>query len=146
MNRIVLGIETSCDETAASVYATDRGVLSNVLFSQAELQKTFGGVIPEIASRSHLEKIEPIVQESLDKAGINFHDVTDVAVTYTPGLPGSLLVGLSFAKAIAWAGKKKLIGVNHLEGHVFSACIENTIPFPFMHDRFWGAYCALFGS
>ncbi len=144
MNQCILGIETSCDETAASVYATDKGVLSNVLFSQADLQKAYGGVVPEVASRSHLEKIEPIVQEALDKSSIPFEAITAVAVTHTPGLPGSLLVGLSFAKAAAWAGQKKIIGINHLEGHIFSACIENSIPFPFLCITASGGHTALY--
>lgn len=139
MNHSILGIETSCDETAASVYTSSGGALSNVLFSQADLQKAYGGVVPEVASRSHLEKIEPIIQEALTKATVPFESITAVAVTNTPGLPGSLLVGLSFAKAIAWASAKKIIGINHLEGHIFSACIENTIPFPFYASPHPGA-------
>ena len=144
MTHCILGIETSCDETAASVYTTDKGVLSNVLFSQADLQKAYGGVVPEIASRSHLEKIEPIIQETLIKAGVSLKEITALAVTHTPGLPGSLLVGLSFAKAVAWAADKKIIGINHLEGHIFSACIEHTIPFPFLCITASGGHTALY--
>lgn len=140
----VLGIETSCDETAAALYTTYQGVLSNVLFSQAELQKNFGGVVPEIASRSHLEKIKPIIEQALTEAKISLEAVTVIAVTSTPGLPGSLLVGLSFAKAVAWAAQKKLIGINHLEGHIFSACIENNIPFPFLCLTASGGHTALY--
>ena len=144
MNHYILGIETSCDETAASVYTTADGPLSNVLFSQADLQKSYGGVVPEIASRSHLEKIEPIIQEALTKASIPLESITTVAVTNRPGLPGSLLVGLSFAKALAWAGNKNIIGINHLEGHIFSACIENAIPFPFLCITASGGHTALY--
>lgn len=126
----VLGIETSCDETAAAVYNTNSGALSNVLFSQIDLQKEFGGVVPEIASRSHLEKIIPIVHKALNTANLKLADIDVIAVTTKPGLPGSLLIGLCFAKTIAWAGNKKIIGVNHLEGHAFSSFLENKIPFP----------------
>lgn len=130
--QVILAFETSCDETAAAVYASDQGVLSNKLFSQIALHSQFGGVVPEIASRSHIQKINSITQEALDAAGLTLDDINIIAVTTKPGLPGSLLVGVCFAKTIAWALKKKLIGVNHLEGHAFSACIENNIPFPFL--------------
>lgn len=144
MSLTILGIETSCDETAASVYTSDAGVLSNTLFSQIELHKNFGGVVPEIASRSQLEKIRPITQRALETAGVTFKDIDVVAVTHKPGLPGSLLVGVSFAKAIAWAQNKKLIGVNHLEGHAFSACIEHQIPFPFLCITASGGHTAIY--
>ncbi|MBA3751249.1 tRNA (adenosine(37)-N6)-threonylcarbamoyltransferase complex transferase subunit TsaD [Candidatus Dependentiae bacterium] len=144
MNHCILGIETSCDETAASVYTTEEGVLSNEIFSQIALHTPFGGVVPEIASRSHLEKIAPIVASALDKAQKTLDDITAIAVTSTPGLPGSLLVGLSFAKGLGWASHKKLIGINHLEGHIFSACIENSIPFPFICITASGGHTALY--
>ncbi len=126
----ILGIESSCDETAAAVYSSKRGILSNELFSQIELQKNFGGVVPEIASRSHLEKISFIVQRALDKANLKLEDIDVFAVTTKPGLAGSLLIGLCFAKTVAWATKKKIIGVNHLEGHAFSSFLEYNVPFP----------------
>lgn len=145
---LVLGIETSCDETAAAVYCSQRGMLSSVLFSQAaagiDLHKQWGGVVPEIASRSHLEKIAAIVQEALDKAHVNLDDITTVAVTNKPGLAGSLLVGVCFAKAIAWAKNKTLIGINHLEGHAFSASIENTVPFPHLCITASGGHTSLY--
>ena len=130
MNLNILGIETSCDETAAAVYSTESGILSNVLFSQIDLQKEYGGVVPEVASRSHLEKITPIVKKALDVAKMSLNDIDAIAVTTKPGLPGSLLVGLCFAKTMAWAQNKKLIGVNHLDGHAFSSFIENDLSFP----------------
>lgn len=139
----ILGIETSCDETAAAIYSNNK-ILSNIIFSQIDLHKNFGGVVPEIASRSHMEKIEPIVQAALDKSGLIFDDIDAVAVTNKPGLPGSLLVGLCFAKAAAWAKNKKIIGVNHLEGHIFSACIENDIPFPFLCITASGGHTAIY--
>ena len=130
MDLHILGIETSCDETAASVYSTNSGVLSNIIFSQIELQKEFGGVVPEVASRSHLEKIEAIVKKALTEAKLELKDISAIAVTTKPGLPGSLLIGLCFAKALAWSNNIKLIGVNHLEGHAFSSFLENNVPFP----------------
>ena len=144
MDTTILGIETSCDETAAAIYTTSDGVLSNELYSQIDLHALYGGVVPEIASRSHLEKIRPIVESALSSAQKNLQQISAVAVTYKPGLPGSLLVGLSFAKAIAWASGTKLIGVNHLEGHIFSACIENNIPFPFACLTASGGHTALY--
>ncbi len=131
MNKVIytLGIETSCDETGAAVYHKDKGILSNVVFSQIDLHKEYGGVIPEIASRSQLEKINLIVQAALDKANVTLEDIDAIAVTSKPGLAGSLLVGVCFAKGLSYATGKKLIGVNHLEGHAFSAFLEHDIPF-----------------
>lgn len=126
----VLGIESSCDETAAAVYNSEKGILSSELFSQIDLQKEFGGVVPEVASRSHLEKINTIVQKALDSANVTLDDINVIAVTTKPGLPGSLLIGLCFAKGIAWAKNINLIGVNHLEGHAFSSFLESDVPFP----------------
>jgi len=144
MESLIFGIETSCDEIAAAVYSNTRGVLSNELYSQIELHALYGGVVPEIASRSHLEKIRPICEAALAKAGVTLSDISTIAVTSKPGLPGSLLVGLSFAKAIAWASGKNLIGINHLEGHIFSACIEQDIPFPFLCLTVSGGHTALY--
>ncbi|MFI5333037.1 MAG: tRNA (adenosine(37)-N6)-threonylcarbamoyltransferase complex transferase subunit TsaD [Candidatus Babeliales bacterium] len=140
----ILGIETSCDETAAAVYDTSRGMLSNKLFSQIEMHKQYGGVVPEIASRSHLEKIGVIIDEALAAAGATLDTIDAIAVTHKPGLPGSLLIGVCFAKAVAWVKQKKLIGVNHLEGHIFSANIEHTIPFPFLCLTASGGHTALY--
>jgi N6-L-threonylcarbamoyladenine synthase len=140
---IILGIESSCDETAAAVLR-DGKVLANPLFSQVDLHKRYGGVVPEIASRSHIEKISFVVEEALNTAHILLDDIDAIAVTNRPGLPGSLLVGLCFAKSLAYARNKPLIGVNHIEGHIFSACIENTIPFPFICLTASGGHTALF--
>ncbi len=142
--RITLGIETSCDEVAACIYDSHLGVLSNVLFSQTELLKQYGGVVPEIASRSHIEKINSIVSEALSKAKKKLDDIDIIAVTTKPGLSGSLLVGLSFAKALAFAKQKKIIGINHLEGHAFSACIENNVPFPHLCLTASGGHTSLY--
>ena len=140
----ILAFETSCDETAASVYDSATGVMSNVLYSQIALHAQYGGVVPEIASRSHLEKINSITQAALDAAHTSLEDITTLAVTCKPGLPGSLLVGLCFAKALARTLNKPLIGVNHLEGHIYSACIENTIAFPFLCLTASGGHTALY--
>src|SRR5581483_7286422 len=118
---LTLGIETSCDETAAAVYHNTDGLLSNALYSQIELHKHFGGVVRELASRSQLEKIAPILETALTQASLTLKDIDNIAVTHTRVLPGSLLVGTCFATTLAWAKQKKLIGVNHLEGHVFSS-------------------------
>jgi N6-L-threonylcarbamoyladenine synthase len=122
---LVLGIETSCDETAAAVVRDGRRIVSSVIASQIETHKRFGGVVPEIASREHLDKIVPIVTEAFTRAGIQPKDIDGIAVTVGPGLVGSLLVGVSYAKAMAFALKKPLVGVNHIEGHVYSVAFEN---------------------
>ncbi len=142
--RIILGIETSCDETGAAVYNLQDGLQSNVLFSQIDLHKAFGGVIPEIASRSQLEKINFIVQQALDDANVTLTDVDAIAVTHKPGLPGSLLVGLCFAKSLAWAQQISLIGVNHLDGHVFSSFLEHDVPFPHLCLTASGGHSSLY--
>ena len=122
---LVLGIETSCDETAAAIVRDGREILSSVIASQVETHKRFGGVVPEIASREHLDKIVPIVDEAFAQAGIKPKDIDGIAVTIGPGLVGSLLVGVSYAKAMAFALQKPLVGVNHIEGHVYSVAFGN---------------------
>jgi len=141
---VILGIETSCDETAVSVYQQSKGVRSNVLFSQIELHKAYGGVVPEIASRSHLDQIIPITQRALAQANASLDDIDVVAVTHKPGLPGSLLIGVCFAKALAACKNIKLIGVNHLEGHIFSSCIDQQVPFPHLCLTASGGHTALY--
>ena len=122
---LVLGIETSCDETAAAVVRDGREIVSSVIASQIQTHIRFGGIVPEIASREHLDKIVPIVSEALERAGIRAHDVDGIAVTVGPGLVGSLLVGVSYAKAMAFALDKPIVGVNHIEGHIYSVAFEN---------------------
>ncbi|HVF46981.1 MAG TPA: tRNA (adenosine(37)-N6)-threonylcarbamoyltransferase complex transferase subunit TsaD [Pyrinomonadaceae bacterium] len=122
---LVLGIESSCDETAAAVVQDGRVMLSSIIASQIAMHRPWGGVVPELASREHLEKIGPIVAEALNKARITQHDINAVAVTQGPGLIGSLLVGVCYAKALAYALGIPFIGVNHIEGHVFSVAFEN---------------------
>lgn len=121
----ILAIESSCDETAASVVKNGREVLSNVISSQIDLHTLYGGVVPEIASRKHIEKINQVIESALTEAGMTLEEITAVAVTYGPGLVGALLVGVAEAKALAYAAKKPLIGVHHIEGHVSANFIEN---------------------
>ena len=122
---LILAIESSCDETAAAVVKNGREVLSNVISSQIALHTLYGGVVPEIASRKHIEKINQVIEEALQEAKVTMDDITAIAVTYGPGLVGALLVGVSAAKAIAFATGKPLIGVHHIEGHISANYIEN---------------------
>jgi N6-L-threonylcarbamoyladenine synthase len=125
---LTLGIESSCDETAAAVVEDGTRVLSNVIASQIATHRRYGGVVPELASREHLEKIEGIVEEALDRANVKPADVDGVAVTQGPGLVGSLLVGINYAKSFAFALKKPIVGINHIEGHVYSVAFEYPPP------------------
>ena len=122
---LILGIESSCDETAASVTRNGREVLSNIISSQIPLHTLYGGVVPEIASRKHVEKIVPVIREALSEAGVSLSDLDAVAVTYGPGLVGALLVGVSAAKGLAYAAKKPLVAVHHIEGHVAANYLEH---------------------
>lgn len=117
---LILGIESSCDETAAAVVKNGREVLSNVINSQIDIHKRYGGVVPEIASRCHIEAVNAVIDEALEKAGVTFNDIDAIAVTYGPGLVGALLVGVSAAKALAYALKKPLVNVHHIKGHICS--------------------------
>ena len=122
---LILAIESSCDETAASVVKNGRTILSNVISSQIELHKLYGGVVPEIASRKHIEKINQVIEEALKEADVTLDDLDAIGVTYGPGLVGALLVGVAEAKAIAYAKKLPLVGVHHIEGHVSANYIEH---------------------
>lgn len=121
----ILAIESSCDETAAAVMKNGRQVCSNVIYSQIELHKLYGGVVPEIASRKHIEKINQVIEQALLEAGMSLNQMDAIAVTYGPGLVGALLVGVAEAKAIAYAAKKPLVGVHHIEGHIAANYIEH---------------------
>lgn len=121
----ILAIESSCDETAAAVVKNGREVLSNTISSQIELHKLYGGVVPEIASRKHIEKINPVIREALAEAGMKLEDMDAIGVTYGPGLVGALLVGVAAAKAISYAKNIPLVGVHHIEGHISANYIEN---------------------
>src|SRR5712692_3896410 len=120
-----LGIETSCDETAAAIVRDGREIVSSVIASQVEIHKRFGGVVPELASREHLDKIVPIVEEAFTRAQLSKPQIDGIAVTAGPGLVGSLLVGVSYAKAMAFALQKPIVGVNHIEGHIYSVAFDN---------------------
>lgn len=122
---LILAIESSCDETAAAVVKNGREILSNVIFSQIDLHTLYGGVVPEIASRKHIDKINQVIEEALVKAGVTWTDLSAIAVTYGPGLVGALLVGVSAAKAIAFATGLPLVGVHHIEGHICANFIEH---------------------
>ena len=114
----ILSIESSCDETAAAVTLNGREVLSNIIYSQIAIHTEYGGVVPEIASRKHIEKIDEVVSDALKEANCTMDDIDAIAVTYGPGLVGALLVGVSYAKAMAFALDKPLVGVHHIEGHI----------------------------
>jgi N6-L-threonylcarbamoyladenine synthase len=121
---LILGIESSCDETAAAVITDSHEVLSNVIASQIKTHEPFGGVVPELASREHLEKIRAVVDQALADAGVSAREIEGIAVTNGPGLIGSLLVGINYAKGLAFALAKPIVGVNHIEGHVYSTVFE----------------------
>ncbi len=132
MYKYILGIESSCDETSAAVVEDGRKLLSNIVASQISTHAKYGGVVPEVASRMHVESILPVIEEALEKAGLNFDDIDGIAVTQGPGLIGSLLVGLASAKTIAFSLDKPLLGVNHLEAHISAIHLENEVEFPFI--------------
>ena len=122
---IILAIESSCDETSVAIVKNGREVLSNVISSQIDTHRVFGGVVPEIASRKHIEVIDLVIDEALERANKNFSDIDAIAVTYGPGLVGALLVGVSYAKSLAYTLKKPLIPVHHIEGHIYANYIED---------------------
>ena len=148
----ILGIESSCDETAAALVEDAQRILSNVVSSQIDVHRKYGGVVPELASRAHLERIVPVVREACERAGLGYGEVDAIAVTQGPGLIGALLVGLTYAKTMAWALGKPLIGVNHLEGHVHAVLLEEkqkgararTIEFPVVTLVVSGGHTALY--
>src|ERR1700761_1722541 len=145
----VLGLETSCDETAAAVVrgrAPGPGtILSNIVFSQLDAHRPYGGVVPEIAARAHVERIDGIVEEALSQAGVTLAGLDAVAATAGPGLIGGVMVGLTTAKALALAAGKPLIGVNHLEAHALTARLTEGCAFPFLMLLISGGHCQLLG-
>lgn len=143
--RLVLGIESSCDESAAAVVADGRRVLSSVIASQIKDHAPFGGVVPELASRRHLENLAPTVMAALSEAGVTLDDITGVAVTQGPGLIGALLIGLNLAKALAWSRELPLVGVSHLEGHLAALSLaQEPPPYPFMALLVSGGHTSIF--
>jgi N6-L-threonylcarbamoyladenine synthase len=142
---LVLGIETSCDETAASIVKDGREILSNVIYSQVKTHTPYGGVVPEIASREHLLKIRPIVDQALADAGVSLDGIDGIAATSGPGLIGSLLVGLTYAKALSFSKNKPLVAVNHIEGHIYSVSFEHPeVEFPALALVVSGGHTNLF--
>lgn len=144
-NMNILGIDTSCDDTSAAVVEDGHRVLSCVVNSQVKLHHPYGGVVPELASREHLRNLVPVVEEALLQAGVTLNDIDGIAVTVGPGLIGSLLVGLYYAKAMAYVHRVPLVGVNHLEGHILSIFLEDEIPeFPFVALTVSGGHTSLY--
>lgn len=143
---LILAVETSCDETAAAVLRGEREVLSDVVASQVGLHAEYGGVVPEIACRAHVETVLPVVDRALCDAGVASADLTAIAVTQGPGLVGALLVGLTFAKSLAWAHGLPLVPVNHLEAHLSAAFLEGEVPTPFVGLVVSGGHTALYHS
>lgn len=140
----ILGIDTSCDDTSASVVQDGRIILSNIVSGQSDIHTRYGGIVPELASRRHIEMIIPVVDEALQKAGISFSDLSAVAVCNGPGLVGSLLIGCSFAKAFCYSRNIPLVAVNHLEGHLLSVFLESSPPeFPFLSLIVSGGHTSL---
>lgn len=138
---IVLGIETSCDETAAAVVNDRREILSNRVLSQLDDHRPYGGVVPEIAARAHLEHLDRLVAEAMDDAGIDFADLDAVACTGGPGLIGGVMVGAMTAKAIAFAAQKPFLAVNHLEGHALTVRLTDDVAFPYLLLLVSGGHC-----
>lgn len=142
---LILGIDTSCDDTSASVVEDGTVIISNIISSQTEIHKKYGGIVPELASRRHIEMIWPVVDEALKTAGAAFTDLSCLAVCNGPGLIGSLLVGCSFAKALCYSKEIPLVAVNHLEGHIFSCFLDNPGPaFPFLALIVSGGHTSLY--
>ncbi|MBI2645779.1 MAG: tRNA (adenosine(37)-N6)-threonylcarbamoyltransferase complex transferase subunit TsaD [Deltaproteobacteria bacterium] len=141
---VVLGIETSCDETSCALVLNGREVLSNIVASQDAVHAPYGGIVPELASRCHVERIHSIVEEALKKANLSLREIDGIAVTSGPGLMGSLIVGLSYAKALAYALKLPFCGVNHLEAHLQAIFLEKPLPYPFIGLLVSGGHTSLY--
>jgi N6-L-threonylcarbamoyladenine synthase len=140
---IVLGIETSCDETAAAVVGDDRAIRGESLMSQIDAHRPYGGIVPEVAARAHLEKLEGVISTTMAEAGLSFADLDGVAVTAGPGLIGGLIVGVMTAKAIAAVHEKPFLAINHLEGHALTARLTEGVPFPYLLLLVSGGHCQL---
>ncbi|MBI4745405.1 MAG: tRNA (adenosine(37)-N6)-threonylcarbamoyltransferase complex transferase subunit TsaD [Deltaproteobacteria bacterium] len=140
---IVLGIETSCDETAAAVF-DGKKVLSDIVSSQIDIHNKYGGIVPELAARRHMEMLLPVVHEALQVAGVSINGIEGVAVTQGPGLIGALLVGVSFAKALAYTKKLPMVGVNHIEGHISAILLEEKVTFPYLGLVVSGGHTSLY--
>ena len=142
----VLGIETSCDETAIAIYDSEQGLLSHVLYSQIPLHADYGGVVPELASRDHVKKTLPLIKQAIQQAGLNATDIDGVAYTAGPGLAGALLVGATIGRSLAYAWQKPALAVHHMEGHLLAPMLEdNPPPFPFLALLVSGGHTQLVG-
>ncbi len=140
---IVLGIETSCDETATAIVTSDRRILADVILSQTDDHRPFGGVVPEIAARAHLQHIERLTTQAMDEAGLRFDQLDAVAATCGPGLIGGVMVGATFGKAVAFAANKPFLAINHLEGHALAARLSDDVAFPYLLLLASGGHCQL---
>lgn len=140
---VVLGIETSCDETAAAVFDGGK-VLSDIISSQTDIHNRYGGIVPELASRRHIEMVLPVVNKALDSSGVSLNEIEGVSVTQGPGLIGALLVGVSFSKALSFSKKIPLIGVNHIEGHITAILLETEVEFPYLGLVVSGGHTSLY--
>ena len=135
---IVLGIETSCDDTGVAIYDSEKGLISHSLYSQADIHSKFGGVVPELASRNHIEKIIPLLYELLSKSSVTLKDIDAIAYTAGPGLAGALIAGATFAKSLAYSLSLPAIGVNHMEGHLLAPLLDDeSLTFPFENYSRW---------
>src|SRR5690625_905908 len=139
----MLGIETSCDETAVAIVKNGREIIANVVASQIESHKRFGGVVPEIASRHHVEQITIVLEEAFRQANLSWDDITAISVTEGPGLVGALLIGVNAAKALAFAKQKPLIGVHHITGHIYASRLETEFEFPLLALIVYGGHTEL---
>ncbi|HDH11949.1 MAG TPA: tRNA (adenosine(37)-N6)-threonylcarbamoyltransferase complex transferase subunit TsaD, partial [Nitrospirae bacterium] len=141
---LILGIDTSCDDTAAAVVEDGRRIISNVVSNQDDIHEKYGGIVPELASRRHIELIWPVVNEAIKRAEVNFRDISAIAVTSGPGLIGSLLVGVCFAKSLSLVNSTPMVAVNHLEGHIHSIFLEANPLFPFVALVVSGGHTSLY--
>ncbi len=141
---LVLGVESSCDDTAAAVLLDGRQILSNLVSSQDQVHGPYGGVVPELASRQHIRHVLPIVHETLQRAGVGLKDLSGLAVTFGPGLAGSLLVGLSLIKGLSFRWGIPYVGVNHLEAHLLAIFLEKDVPFPYIALLASGGHTLIF--
>jgi len=142
---LILGIESSCDETAAAVVRDGTEILSNIVASQQDLHKIYGGVVPEIACRAHIESITPVIEEAINRSGLTFEELDAIAVTHAPGLVGALLIGLSSAKSLAWRYDLPLVAVNHIEAHVYANILDGQpVEFPAVALVVSGGHTAIF--
>ena len=141
---LILGIETSCDDTSAAIVENGKRILSNIVSSQNEIHTKYGGIVPELASRRHIEMIWPVVDEAINTAGVIFSDISAIAFSHGPGLIGSLLIGTCFAKSLSFTNNIPMVAVNHLEGHIFSIFLEASPAFPFIAMVISGGHTSVY--